>query len=207
MRKYNGINRKKIMFIFGMVLIIATSFFYLNNARMDDFTSLMTDTTVQYQEEGSMKDYTTDVYLKDQTPLSITIKATLPKGTFARIEETDNTIVKNKTLTYSLPEQLKVEDIQANKLYLEDDLVNSIGSYEIKNNVLTMSFDEEQINTNAETELKIALVLDTDSSHITYDTNGSTTLLFNNKKTVLNKYVEEPQETTIVQQIDEQIVE
>lgn len=207
MRKYNGINRKKIMFIFGMVLIIATSFFYLNNARMDDFTSLMTDTTLQYQEEGSMKDYTTDVYLKDQTPLSITIKATLPKGTLATIEETDNTIVKNETLTYSLPEQLKVEDIQANKLYLEDDLVNSIGSYEIKNNVLTMSFDEEQINTNAETELKIALVLDTDSSHITYDTNGSTTLLFNNKKIVLNKYVEEPQETTIVQQIDEQIVE
>lgn len=206
MRKYNGINRKKIMFIFGMVLIIATSFFYLNNARMDDFTSLITDTTVQYQEEGAMKDYTADVYLKDQTPLSITIKATLPKGTLARIEETDNTIVKNETLTYSLPEQLKVEDIQANKLYLEDDLVNSIGSYEIKNNVLTMSFDEEQINTNAETELKIALVLDTDSSHITYDTNGSATLLFNNKKIVLNKYVEQPQETTIVQQIDEQIV-
>lgn len=46
MRKYNGIKRKKIMFIFGMVLIIATSFFYLNNARMDDFTSLITDTTV-----------------------------------------------------------------------------------------------------------------------------------------------------------------
>lgn len=206
MRKYNGINRKKIMFIFGMVLIIATSFFYLNNARMDDFTSLMTDTTLQYQEEGSMKDYTTDVYLKDQTPLSITIKATLPKGTLARIEETDNTIVKNETLTYSLPEQLKVEDIQANKLYLEDDLVNSIGSYEIKNNVLTMSFDEEQINMNAETELKIALVLDTDSSHVTYATNGSATLLFNNKKIVLNKYVEQPQETTIVQQIDEQIV-
>lgn len=206
MRKYSGINRKKIMFIFGMVLIIATSFFYLNNARMDDFTSLMTDTTLQYQEEGSMKDYTTDVYLKDQTPLSITIKATLPKGTLARIEETDNTIVKNETLTYSLPEQLKVEDIQANKLYLEDDLVNSIGSYEIKNNVLTMSFDEEQINMNAEKELKIALVLDTDSSHITYDTNGSATLLFNNKKIVLNKYVEQSQETGIVQQIDEQIV-
>lgn len=206
MRKYNGINRKKIMFIFGMVLIIATSFFYLNNARMDDFTSLITDTTVQYQEEGAMKDYTADVHLKDNTPLSITIKATLPKGTLATIEETDNTIVKNETLTYSLPEQLKVEDVQANKLYLEDDLVNSIGSYEIKNNVLTMSFDEEQINTNAETELKIALVLDTDSSHVTYNTNGSATLLFNNKKIVLNKYVEQPQETTIVQQIDEQIV-
>ena len=206
MRKYNGINRKKIMFIFGMVLIIATSFFYLNNARMDDFTSLITDTTVQYQEEGAMKDYTADVHLKDNTPLSITIKAAIPQGTLARIEETDNTIVKNETLTYSLPEQLKVEDVQADKLYLEDDLVNSIGSYEIKNNVLTMSFDEEQINTNAETDLKIALVLDTDSSHITYDTNGSATLLFNNKKIVLNKYVEQPQETTIVQQIDEQIV-
>ncbi len=207
MRKYNGINRKKIMFIFGMVLIIATSFFYLNNARMDDFTSLMTDTTVQYQEEGAMKDYTTDVYLKDQTPLSITIKATLPKGTLATIEETDNTIVKNEILTYSLPEQLKVEDIQANKLYLEDNLVNSIGSYEIKNNVLTMNFDEEQINTNAETELKIALVLDTDSSHVTYDTNGTSTISFNKKIIELNKYIEQPKETTIVQQIDEQIVE
>lgn len=206
MRKYNGISRKKIMFIFGMVLTIATSFFYLNNARMDDFTSLITDTTVQYQEEGSMKDYTTDVCLKDQTPLSITIKATLPKETLASIEETDETIVKNETLTYNLPEQLKVEDIQANKLYLEENLMNSIGSYEIKNNVLTMNFDEEQINTNAETELKLALVLNTDSSHITYDTNGSATLLFNNKKIVLNKYVEQPQETTIVQQIDEQIV-
>lgn len=207
MRKYNGINRKKIMFIFGMVLIIATSFFYLNNARMDDFTSLMTDTTLQYQEEGSMKDYTTDVYLKDQTPLSITIKATLPKGTLARIEETDNTIVKNETLTYSLPEQLKVEDVQANKLYLEDDLVNSIGSYEIKNNVLTMSFDEEQINTNAEKELKIALVLDTDSSHITYDTNGTSTISFNKKTIELNKYIEQPVETTVTNQMNEQGVE
>lgn len=206
MRKYNGINRKKILFIFGMVLIIATSFFYLNNARMDDFTSLITDTTVQYQEEGAMKDYTADVHLKDNTPLSITIKAAIPQGTLASIEETEEDTVKNETLTYSLPEQLKVEDIQANKLYLEDDLVNSIGSYEIKNNVLTMSFDEEQINTNAETELKIALVLNTDSSHITYDTSGSATLLFNNKKIVLNKYVDQPQETTIVQQIDEQIV-
>lgn len=206
MRKYNGINRKKIMFIFGMVLIIATSFFYLNNARMDDFTSLITDTTVQYQEEGAMKDYTADVHLKDNTPLSITIKAAIPQGTLATIEETEEDTVKNETLTYSLLEQLKVEDIQANKLYLEDDLVNSIGSYEIKNNVLTMNFDEEHINMNAETELKIALVLDTDSSHITYDTNGSATLLFNNKKIVLNKYVDQPQETTIVQQIDEQIV-
>lgn len=70
-----------------------------------------------------------------------------------------------------------------------------------------MSFDEEQINTNAEKELKIALVLDTDSSHITYDTNGSATLLFNNKKIVLNKYVEQSQETGIVQQIDKQIIE
>ncbi len=54
MRKYNTINRKKIVFIFGMVLLIATSFFYLNNARMDDFTSLMTDTTIQYGRVKSL---------------------------------------------------------------------------------------------------------------------------------------------------------
>ena len=206
MRKYNGIKRKKIMFIFGMVLIIATSFFYLNNARMDDFTSLITDTTVQYQEEGAMKDYTADVHLKDNTPLSITIKAAIPQGILSSIEETEEDTVKNETLTYSLPEQLKVEDVQANKLYLEDDLVNSIGSYEIKNNVLTMSFDEEQINTNAETELKIALVLDTDSSHITYDTNGTSTISFNKKTIELNKYVEQPIETTVTNQMNGQAV-
>ena len=207
MRKYNGIKRKKIMFIFGMVLIIATSFFYLNNARMDDFTSLITDTTVQYQEEGAMKDYTADVHLKDNTPLSITIKAAIPQGILSSIEETEEDTVKNETLTYSLPELLKVEDVQANKLYLEDDLVNSIGSYEIKNNVLTMSFDEEQINTNAETELKIALVLDTDSSHITYDTNGTSTISFNKKTIELNKYVEQPIETTVTNQMNGQAVE
>lgn len=207
MRKYNGISRKKIMFIFGMVLIIATSFFYLNNARMDDFTSLITDTTVQYQEEGAMRDYTADVHLKDNTPLSITIKAAIPQGTLSSIEETEEDTVKNETLTYSLPEQLKVEDVQANKLYLEDDLVNSIGSYEIKNNVLTMSFDEEQINTNAETELKIALVLNTDSSHITYDTNGTSTISFNKKTIELNKYIEQPVETKVTNQMNEQAVE
>ncbi|MEF2844461.1 MAG: Cna B-type domain-containing protein [Catenibacterium sp.] len=207
MRKYNGIKRKKIMFIFGMVLIIATSFFYLNNARMDDFTSLITDTTVQYQEEGAMKDYTTDVHLKDNTPLSITIKAAIPQGTLASIEETEEDTVKNETLTYSLPEQLKVEDVQANKLYLEDDLVNSIGGYEIKNNVLTMNFDEEQINTNAENELKIALVLDTDSSHVTYDTNGTSTISFNKKTIELNKYIEQSKETTVTNQMNEQVGE
>ena len=171
MTKYNTINRKKIMFIFGMALIIATTFFYINHARMDDFTSLITDTTIQYQEEGAMKDYTSDVELKDNTPLSISIKATVPQGTLASIGE-DETVVKNETLTYNLPEQLQIEDNQSNKLYLEDNLDNSIGSYEIKNNVLTMNFDEEHINTNAENELKIALVLDTDSSHVTYDANG-----------------------------------
>ncbi|WP_295290592.1 SpaA isopeptide-forming pilin-related protein [uncultured Catenibacterium sp.] len=206
MTKYKTINRKKIMFIFGMALIIATTFFYINHARMDDFTSLITDATIQYQEEGAMKDYTSDVELKDNTPLSISIKATVPQGTLASTEDNEETAVKNDTLTYNLPEQLQLEDIQANKLYVEDDLENSIGSYEIKNNVLTMNFDEEHINTNAEEELKIALVLDTDSSHITYDTNGRATLLFNNKKVELNKYVEQPQETAVVQQIDEQIV-
>ena len=207
MTKYNPINRKKIMFIFGMALIIATTFFYINHARMDDFTSLITDATIQYQEEGAMKDYTSDVELKDNTPLSISIKATVPQGTLASTEDDEETAVKNNTLTYSLPEQLKVEDIQANKLYLEDDLVNSIGSYEIQNNVLTMNFDEEHINTNAENELKIALVLDTDSSHVTYDAKGNSTISFNKKTIELNKYIEQPQETKVVQQIDEQIVE
>lgn len=207
MTKYNTINRKKIMFIFGMALIIATTFFYINHARMDDFTSLITDATIQYQEEGAMKDYTSDVELKDNTPLSISIKATVPQGTLASTEDNEETAVKNDTLTYNLPEQLQLEDIQANKLYVEDDLENSIGSYEIKNNVLTMNFDEEHINTNAEEELKIALVLDTVSSHVTYNTNGTSTISFNKKIIELNKYIEQPQETSVVQQIDEQIVE
>lgn len=217
MTEYNILNkpgRKKMMLFFGLVFLTAIAFFYINSARMDDFTSLITDTTVQYQNNGVMKDYTADVHLEDNTPLSFLVKATVPQGTLALIENvegeeetTQETVVKNQTLTYNLPEQLKVEDTQTNKLYLENDLVHSIGTYEIRNNLLTMYFDEEHVNTNAESELKLALVLETDSSHVIYDVNGSSLVSFNTKSIELNKYIEQPTETTVTNQVDEQVVE
>ena len=217
MTEYNILNkpgRKKTMLFFGLVFLTAIAFFYINSARMDDFTSLITDTTVQYQNNGVMKDYTADVHLEDNTPLSFLIKATVPQGTLASIENvegeeetTQETVVKNQTLTYNLPEQLKVEDTQTNKLYLENDLVHSIGTYEIRNNLLTMYFDEDHVNTNAESELKLALVLETDSSHVIYDVNGSSLVSFNTKNIELNKYIEQPTETTVTNQVDEQVVE
>lgn len=217
MTEYNILNkpgRKKMMLFFGLVFLTAIAFFYINSARMDDFTSLITDATVQYQNNGVMKDYTTDVHLEDNTPLSFLIKATVPQGTLASIENvegeeetTQETVVKNQTLTYNLPEQLKVEDTQTNKLYLENDLVHSIGTYEIRNNLLTMYFDEDHVNTNAESELKLALVLETDSSHVIYDVNGSSLVSFNTKSIELNKYIEQPTQTTVTNQVDEQVVE
>lgn len=217
MTEYNILNkpgRKKMMLFFGLVFLTAIAFFYINSARMDDFTSLITDTTVQYQNNGVMKDYTADVHLEDNTPLSFLIKATIPQGTLASIENvegeeetTQETVVKNQTLTYNLPEQLKVEDTQTNKLYLEDDLVHSIGTYEIRNNLLTLYFDENHVNMNAESELKLTLVLETDSSHVLYDVNGSSLVSFNTKNIELNKYVEQPVETTVTNQMDGQVVE
>lgn len=217
MTEYNILNkpgRKKLMLFFCLVFLTAIAFFYINSARMDDFTSLITDSTVQYQNNGVMKDYTADVHLEDNTPLSFLIKATVPQGTLASIENveseeetTQETVVKNQTLTYNLPEQLKVEDTQTNKLYLENDLVHSIGTYEIRNNLLTMYFDEDHVNTNAEGELKLALVLETDSSHVIYDVNGSSLVSFNTKNIELNKYIEQPVETTVTNQMDEQVVE
>ena len=217
MTEYNILNkpgRKKMMLFFGLVFLTAIAFFYINSARMDDFTSLITDATVQYQNNGVMKDYTADVHLEDNTSLSFFIKATVPQGTLASIENveseeetTQETVVKNQTLTYNLPEQLKVEDTQTNKLYLEDDLVHSIGTYEIRNNLLTLYFDEDHVNMNAESELKLTLVLETDSSHVLYDVNGSSLVSFNTKNIELNKYVEQPVETTVTNQMDEQVVE
>ena len=217
MTEYNILNkpgRKKMMLFFCLVFLTAIAFFYINSARMDDFTSLITDATVQYQNNGVMKDYTADVHLEDNTSLSFLIKATVPQGTLASIENveseeetTQETVVKNQTLTYNLPEQLKVEDTQTNKLYLENDLVHSIGTYEIRNNLLTMYFDENHVNMNAEGELKLALVLETDSSHVIYDVNGSSLVSFNTKNIELNKYIEQPVETTVTNQMDEQVVE
>lgn len=217
MTEYNILNkpgRKKMMLFFGLVFLTAIAFFYINSARMDDFTSLITDATVQYQNNGVMKDYAADVHLEDNTPLSFFIKATIPQGTLASIENvegeeetTQETVVKNQTLTYNLPEQLKVEDTQTNKLYLEDDLVHSIGTYEIRNNLLTLYFDEDHVNMNAESELKLTLVLETDSSHVLYDVNGSSLVSFNTKNIELNKYVEQPVETTVTNQMDGQVVE
>lgn len=203
-----------MMLFFGLVFLTAIAFFYINSARMDDFTSLITDATVQYQNNGVMKDYTADVHLEDNTPLSFLIKATIPQGTLASIENVESeeetsqeTVVKNQTLTYNLPEQLKVEDTQTNKLYLENDLVHSIGTYEIRNNLLTLYFDEDHVNTNAESELKLALVLETDSSHVIYDVNGFSLISFNTKNIELNKYIEQPVEATVTHQMDEQVVE
>lgn len=217
MTEYNILNkpgRKKMMLFFGLVFLTAIAFFYINSARMDDFTSLITDATVQYQNNGVMKDYTADVHLEDNTPLSFLIKATIPQGTLASIENVESeeetsqeTVVKNQTLTYNLPEQLKVEDTQTNKLYLENDLVHSIGTYEIRNNLLTLYFDEDHVNTNAESELKLALVLETDSSHVIYDANGFSLVSFNTKNIELNKYIEQPVETTVTNQVNEQVVE
>ena len=202
MTDYNILNkpgRKKMLLSFCLVFLVAIAFFYINSARMDDFTSLITEVTLQYETQGVMKDYTSDIKLENHTALTFTIKATIPQGTLASIETKE---VKNQTLSYNLPEQLELEDIQTNKLYLEDDLVHSIGAYEIKDNILTMYFDD--VSTNAETDLKLALVLDTNSSHVIYDTNGSSLISFNTKNIELNKYIEQPQ---VIKQIDEKIVE
>lgn len=48
------------------------------------------------------------------------------------------------------------------------------------------------------------MVLDTNSSHVIYDTNGSSLISFNTKNIELNKYIEQPQ---VIKQIDEKIVE
>ena len=70
-----------------------------------------------------------------------------------------------------------------------------------------MYFDENHVNMNAEGELKLALVLETDSSHVIYDVNGSSLVSFNTKNIELNKYIEQPVETTVTNQMDEQVVE
>ena len=101
MKGYNILNRpgrKKTLFSFCLVFLMAIAFFYINSARMDDFTSLITDASLQYQVEGVMKDYTTDVKLEDNTPLTFTIKATVPQGTLASTQQ----------ITYNLPQHLQV---------------------------------------------------------------------------------------------------
>ena len=204
MTGYNILNkpgRKKTLLSFCLVFLTAIAFFYINSARMDDFTSLITDVTLQYENKGVMKDYSSDIKLEDNTSLTFTIKATIPQGTLASIDTKE---VKNQTLSYNLPEQLNLEDTQTNKLYLEDDLVHSIGTYEIKDNILTMYFND--VSTNAESNLKLALVLDTNSSHVIYDTNGSSLISFNIKKIELNKYIEQSQVTTVTSLIDTQVI-
>ena len=72
---------------------------------------------------------------------------------------------------------------------------------------MTLYFDENHVNMNAESELKLTLVLETDSSHVLYDVNGSSLVSFNTKNIELNKYVEQPVETTVTNQMNEQVVE
>jgi len=52
MTDYNILNkpgRKKMLLSFCLVFLVAIAFFYINSARMDDFTSLITEVTLQYE--------------------------------------------------------------------------------------------------------------------------------------------------------------
>ena len=51
------------------------------------------------------------------------------------------------------------------------------------------------------------MVLETYSSHVIYDANGYSLVSFNTKNIELNKYIEQPVETTVTNQVDEQVVE
>ena len=76
MTDYNILNkpgRKKMLLSFCLVFLVAIAFFYINSARMDDFTSLITDVTLQYETQGVMKDYTSDITLEDHKALTFTI--------------------------------------------------------------------------------------------------------------------------------------
>lgn len=56
-----------------IVFLVAVAFFYIISARMDDFTSLITDVTLQYETQSVMKDYTSDITLEDHKALTFTI--------------------------------------------------------------------------------------------------------------------------------------
>ena len=216
MTEYNLLNKpgKKKLFVFlCLVFLIGYAFFFLNSAKMDEFTSLITDTTVQYQDNGVLKDYD-QTALKDHTPLIFNIKATVPQGVLSSYEDvekegetTQEITVKNNALTFSLPEQLKLDNTETNKLYLENDTNTSIGTYEVKDNLLTMYFNEDYVKSNADQELKLALVLETDSNHLVYDDQGLSKIFFNNKEVDIHKYVEQPTETSVTQQVDSNVVQ
>ena len=215
MTEYNLLNkpgRKKLFVFLCLVFLIGYAFFFLNSAKMDEFTSLITDTTVQYQDNGVLKDYD-QTALKDHTPLIFNIKATVPQGVLSSYEDvekegetTQEITVKNNALTFSLPEQLKLDNTETNKLYLENDTNTSIGTYEVKDNLLTMYFNEDYVKSNADQELKLALVLETDSNHLVYDDQGLSKIFFNNKEVDIHKYVEQPTETSVTQQVDDNVV-
>ncbi len=100
MTDYNILNkpgRKKMLLSFCLVFLVAIAFFYINSARMDDFTSLITEVTLQYETQGVMKDYTSDIKLENHTALTFTIKATIPQGTLASIELTRTIRIRRYT--------------------------------------------------------------------------------------------------------------
>ena len=90
MTGYNILNRpgrKKTLFSVCLVFLTALAFFYINSARMNDFTSLITDASLQYQAQGVIKDYTTDVKIDNNTSLIFALKATIPQETLTSTEQ------------------------------------------------------------------------------------------------------------------------
>lgn len=153
-------------------LMVADNVENENNSQEIDLKNFLTDVEFQKKTGNDWTDVGNNEVLDRNAAISFMLKYTLPKDTLS---------ADKKTITYTLPDQLKDFKGKGN---VEGTGGKVVGTYEIVNGVVSITFGDEYVNKNKNNAIDGWLRLSAKADEIKTDTNNKTEIKFNDKCTV-----------------------
>lgn len=150
-------------------LMVADNVENENNSQKIDLKNFLTDVEFQKKTGNDWTDVGDNEVLDRNAAISFMLKYTLPKDTLS---------ADKKTITYTLPEQLKDFKGKGN---VEGTGGKVVGTYEIVNGVVSITFGDEYVNKNKNNAIDGWLRLSAKADEIKTDTNNKTEIKFNDK--------------------------
>ncbi len=150
-------------------LMVADNVENENNSQKIDLKNFLTDVEFQKKTGNDWTDVGANEVLDRNAAISFMLKYTLSKDTLS---------ADKKTITYTLPEQLKDFKGKGN---VEGTGGKVVGTYEIVNGVVSITFGDEYVNKNKNNAIDGWLRLSAKADEIKTDTNNKTEIKFNDK--------------------------
>ena len=149
-----------------------------------DFTQYITSVTMKHRANdwSSWADISNNSTIDKNDTVQVNLKYTIPGGVLS---------TENNTITYTLPNALK-NFTDSGKVF--DSSGNEVGTYQIENGVVSISFNEKFASANAQgSEIDGWLNFSSKADKIKTDDNNKTDIKFNDKNEI-NFVIKHPEE-------------